>query len=272
MRLQTSCTYGCPYSYPLLDSRDPSKAQSTVGTVLDIYYSRGHWPSMTDRQPGCVEAHIGEVLLVPQQPEGCLTHVRRHSAGVLSWQRHKRDQDRAGDGHQAHVQRPAEARVCQRPRKHHPSAAHGFRRTCRGCGTGVARSLLPSFVIRNSCAHLPWMMGNGTAERCCLKMKPLPGHVDLELELPSFIDTLSWAQFNSLHYSCCCMDQSDFPASQCLSFSTIWSFHLDAHLMARVIRCAVHHLSVGARAHAAGGVSHGHVSGHVGLLPPNRET
>ena len=34
--LQTSCSQRLPQSYPLLDSPDPSKTQSTVGTVLSI--------------------------------------------------------------------------------------------------------------------------------------------------------------------------------------------------------------------------------------------
>ncbi len=34
--LQKNCNYRLPQSYPLLDSPDPSKTQSTVGTVLSI--------------------------------------------------------------------------------------------------------------------------------------------------------------------------------------------------------------------------------------------
>jgi hypothetical protein len=37
VRLQTNCMYRLPESYPWLDLPDPSKTQSTVVTVLDIY-------------------------------------------------------------------------------------------------------------------------------------------------------------------------------------------------------------------------------------------
>ena len=35
--MQTSCTYRLAETYPLMDSHDPSKTQSTMGTVLSIY-------------------------------------------------------------------------------------------------------------------------------------------------------------------------------------------------------------------------------------------
>ena len=37
MRLQTSCRWILPLSCPLMDSADPSKTQSFVGTVLSTY-------------------------------------------------------------------------------------------------------------------------------------------------------------------------------------------------------------------------------------------
>ena len=42
VRLQTSCMYRPPNIYPLLDSPDPSKIQSTVGMGLSIYSALGH--------------------------------------------------------------------------------------------------------------------------------------------------------------------------------------------------------------------------------------
>lgn len=37
VRLQTSCTQRLPQSCPLMDSPNPRKTQSTVGTLLSIY-------------------------------------------------------------------------------------------------------------------------------------------------------------------------------------------------------------------------------------------
>lgn len=54
MRLQTSCSERLPQSYPILDSLDPSKPQSTIGMVPSILYQPP--PAVANAEHGCNQA------------------------------------------------------------------------------------------------------------------------------------------------------------------------------------------------------------------------